>query len=411
MNSRNSISKITGYVLLFLAVLVVVIVIYKNSATVKVPVIFSSKDLINNIWSQYKENYFEKNTMRTLDKSRNNVTTSEAESYAMLRSVWLDDHVTFDGSWQWTKDNLQQKKGSLFAWLFGQKSDGNYGVLTSVNGQNAASDADTDIALSLIFASSRWQDKKYLDEAKKIIPEIWSKEVVIINGRPYMASDDTDHSKQANIVINPSYFAPYAYRIFAEIDPSHDWKGLVDTSYEILDQTITSPLDKKKSANLPPDWIFINHTTGIISAIPDARYTTDYSYDALRIPWRMMLDYNWYKENRALNILKKMSFLTSDWNKKGRLVSDYSHDGAVVKDDEIPAMYGGSLGVFMATDKALAQKVYENKLISLFNPDDQDWRIPIGYYNENWVWFGIALYNGYLPNLWEGQSTRGGVSE
>jgi hypothetical protein len=35
----------------------------------------------------------------------------------------------------------------------------------------------------------------------------------------------------------------------------------------------------------------------------------------------------------------------------------------------------------------------------LFSPDSNTWKITLGYYDDNWAWFGIALYNNLLPNL------------
>ncbi|MBI2030558.1 hypothetical protein HYT05_02970, partial [Candidatus Kaiserbacteria bacterium] len=38
-------------------------------------------------------------------------------------------------------------------------------------------------------------------------------------------------------------------------------------------------------------------------------------------------------------------------------------------------------------------------LLILFDPDTNTWRAPLSYYDANWVWFGMALYNDQLPDL------------
>src|SRR3989344_1343957 len=151
--------RFVGYGLLFVAVLIALIVFYYNSARIKGPLIFSPTQVLGTTWGKYKVQYLEESTGRTLDKDRGYITTSEGESYTMLRAVWMSDKTTFDRSWEWSKNNLMHKSGDrLLSWLFGQLQDGSYGILTEQDGQNAASDADTDIALALILAYARWQD-------------------------------------------------------------------------------------------------------------------------------------------------------------------------------------------------------------------------------------------------------------
>src|SRR3989338_2078064 len=57
-----------------------------KSAT-KSPIVFSEQRMLYLLWEGYKEEYLEPETWRTLDKQRNNITTSEGQSYTMLRSV------------------------------------------------------------------------------------------------------------------------------------------------------------------------------------------------------------------------------------------------------------------------------------------------------------------------------------
>ena len=71
------------------------------------------------------------------------------------------------------------KENKLFAWLFGEKADGSYGVLDDIGGNNAAIDGDTDIAMALLFAHARWGDSTYLLEADSIIKAIWRQGVCV----------------------------------------------------------------------------------------------------------------------------------------------------------------------------------------------------------------------------------------
>jgi len=391
-----------GIAAVIVAAGIFITVMYKNSPDRHTPIIFSPKSVMEATWLSYTTEYLEPVTLRTLDKQQDNITTSEGQSYTMLRSVQLDDKETFDTSWQWTKDNLMREDSNLISWLFGERPDGSYGILTDRGGHNAASDADTDIALALIFAYSRWKDITYLGDAHEIIDDIWEEEVVIINEKPYLAANNLEKALSEKIILNPSYLAPYAYKIFAEIDVEHDWIGLADTSYEVLDRSVTLPLDKEMSVGLPPDWVAIDRTTGELSRVQSEHLTTNFGYDAMRTPWRLAVDWEWNKDERALNILKKMSFLEEEWKRNnGVIYATYTHDGEVVNKYEAPAMYGGTIGYFMAVNPSLAKEVYGRKLAALYDPDRQTWKQVLSYYDDNWVWFGIALYNGLFPNLYK----------
>ena len=136
------------------------------------PIVVSDKTVLVDLWRVYRDIHLEEGTGRTIDHQAGGITTSEGQSYTMLRAVWMDDQPTFAQSWQWTKDNLQ-REDRLLAWKFGERSDGSFGVQEQVGGGNSATDADVDIAFALLMAYSRWQDDDYLDDALPLIEAIW----------------------------------------------------------------------------------------------------------------------------------------------------------------------------------------------------------------------------------------------
>lgn len=371
---------------------------YTSSPQRRVPIVYSENAMLLELWSDYKENAIEPGTNRTLDKQQNNITTSEGQSYSMLRSVWMDDKETFDQSWQWTKDNLQ-REDSLMSWKFGERPDGSYGIQDTVGGQNTATDGDSDIALSLLMAYRRWNESAYLYEAQPIIKAIWAKEVVSVQGKPVLVANDIEHNDPNKVIVNPSYLSPYAYKIFAKVDPRNDWIGLANSSYELLDQVISQKLGSKTTTGLVPDWVEINRKTGDINASRDGRLTTNYGYDAMRTSWRLALDWDWYEDQRAKQILNRFSLLSDQWDKEHKLATTYAHDGRVVDDYESPAVYGGSIGYFKIMKPDQAKDIYDKKLLSLYDPDNQKWKQEMNYYDDNWAWFGMALMEDALPNL------------
>lgn len=394
-------SKLIGGILIFLAVLSILLAAFYSSQKSTETTVFSNNNMLRNLWSEYKQQYLEANTYRTLDKQQDGITTSEGQSYTMLRAVWMDDKETFDKSWQWTKDNLQRKNDHLFSWLFGKRSDGSYGVIVEKNGENTATDGDLDIALSLIFAYSRWQDPNYMGDAIVLIRDIWKYEVINIAGKPVLVANNIERdSKTGFAIVNPSYFAPYTLKIFAKLDTENDWMSLVSNMYDVVEISSTSTLDKKTSIGLPPDWVVMNTKDGSLSSSPYSNLTTNYSYDAMRTPWRLALDWQWYKDPRDKKILDKYGFLQNQYSMNKEIYTNYTHDGNVVATQLAPAIYGGSIGYFIVSGKPeVAKELYKSKLESLYSPDSISWKQYLGYYDSNWAWFGVGLYTESLKNL------------
>jgi len=396
--SRPFLFRLLAIILIVVAAGATTYAVIASSKKVDQNIIFASHTLLAGTWNDYKTEYWEKDTGRTLDKQQDDITTSEGQSYTMMRAVWMSDKPTFDKAWAWTQEQLQ-RKDKLFSWRWGKLDDGTYGVLTNVNGQNAASDADSDIALALLMAASRWQDEKYLVQAKEVIVSMWDNEIVTAGGKQYLASNNLEKQSSSPIVMNPSYLAPYAYREFAKVDKEHNWNAIVDSSYDLLDRSADANLDKSKTAGLIPDWVLMDRKTGELSAPTVTSLTTNYGYDAMRAPWRIALDYKWNNEPRAKATLEKMSFLADEWKRTGTLKSIYAHDGSVVSNDEVAESYGTALSYFDVVEPELAKEVYDQKIKTLYDQNTNSWDQPITYYAANWVWFGIALHEDQLPNL------------
>jgi len=385
--------KYLGYIFIAVGAVAVLYVAYANSKLNENRQIFSAYSLLESSWIQYKIDFITTDG-RVLDKSLNNITTSEGQSYAMLRSVWMDDKETFDKTWKFTKENMKRPNDNLFGWKWGRLSQDKYGFLPD-GGDNSASDASTDISLALIFAGYRWGSTEYLDESKKILADLWKIETAEANGKRYLIAGNWAVS-DSQLIVNPSYLAPYAYRVFAQADPDREWETLIDPAYEILTKSSQENLDKGQSVGLPPDWVSIDRQNGSLKATGINNLTTNYSYDAIRTPWRIALDYQWNKEPKAYEYLKSLRFLGDEYKKNNKLMAGYTKDGNVVAQFESPAMYSTALAYFSVVDKKTAQKMYEEKIIGIYSSDTYTFKQELQYYEQNWLWFGAALYNERL---------------
>ena len=389
--------KQLGIIFIILSVGILAYVLYANSRYSSVTRTFSPYSLITSSWEFYKKKFINADG-RVIDFSQNNITTSEGQSYAMLRSVWVDDKGTFDKVWHWTKTTLKRPDDNLFGWRWGQRSDKIYGFYDN-GGNNSAADADTDIALALILANKRWQDSSYLNDAKVILKDIWNVETDTVQNNRFVLAGNWAKQKDT-VIINPSYFAPYAYRIFAQVDTEHDWNSLIDPAYDLLNKSGKDPLDTNKAVGLPPDWMALSRSSGTYVKPSDQNLRTTYSYDAVRVPWRIALDYSWNKDERArLYLESSFEYLKNLYQQNGKLASTYAHDGTVVINTENPVMYSTFLGYLQIVDPSAAKKMYEEKILKLYSNELNTFNTDIPYYEQNWLWFGTALYNGFIKNF------------
>lgn len=253
----------------------------------------------NKSYNFYKENYLLKNG-RIVDPAKGNVTTSESQAYIMFMSLAENDKKTFDLVYNWTKNNLRRKDG-LYFWIWGEHDAGDYRVLD----YNTASDADVHIARCLLTAYEKWHDKMYLNDALKTIRSIWSKETRDIKGR-LVLMPGANQARSEIIEVNPSYFAPYSFRLFKKYDKWHNWNKLVDSSYYYIMES-----SSKTKTGLPPNWFFIKDGQIVLDDSPKS----DFSYDAIRVFWRVYSDYQKTGDKRALPILSKSKIFIEEWKK------------------------------------------------------------------------------------------------
>lgn len=349
-----------------------------------------SKDAIalSDSWQYYKT-HFVHSYGQVIDPETGN-TTSEGQSYALLRAVWENDKETFANVWAWTRDHLQYRSGDkLFSWLWAKQ-----GKSEKVIDSASASDADSDIALALLFAYSRFGNEAYLSSAKEIIRDIWRKDVVAVKGRYYLTSG-TSSEQKTGYLLNPSYFSPASYRLFALVDPTHPWLRLVDDTYTFLARL------NSEGFLLPPNWLLLEKSGEIGSASSYITKEADvYGFDAFRLFWRLALDAKWFQEKRAVNFLAvREKFFASQWQRDKRFATLYDTKGKVGVYYQSFSNNAGPLAVMTITNPSLASDVYKT-LIAKRIDGQNGFKNAESYYDQNWIWFASALYNGTAKNLW-----------
>jgi len=335
-----------------------------------------------NSWNYYKKTFIN-DEGRTIDYQKGSITTSEGQAYAMRRAVMMDDKKTFDKSYNWAKNNLQHKNDKLFAWLWGpNKTDKKGGIKYQIIDQNGATDAGVEIAIALVLASKIWKQKSYMNDALALINDIWNKETIVVKGERILVAG-VNQKMDKNVEVNPSYFMPSGFRIFAEVDEKHNWQTIVNSSYRLTNLCI----DNIKSG-LPPDSFYINKITGDI--IFD-KEKSDFSYDAVRVFYRFYIDYLLTKDSRAEKLLSKSKFFINRWKREGTFYTNYKQNGELKDYNEAIGSIAVLLPVIKYYDKNVADDIYKKKILSQYHLKGY-WEDPLNYYEQNLVWFGYWLY-------------------
>ncbi len=320
---------------------------------------------------------------------------AENQSNALLRAAWTDDRAGFERVWKWTGANLLRADGLLAgAWQKGKVTEA---ANTSV--------ADSDTAYALMYAGRRWNDPALVEAGRKLAGAIWEHNVALVDGAPYLLAGEWAW-RDGQGVVNPGYFAPYAYRLFAEVDPAHDWKALIASGYKMLDELPAQKFGAKQSAWLPPDWIALNLAGGADKWQPlklEGQDSLRYGSEAAQVAWRIALDWRLSSDPRAMNYLKAHSdFLKDEAGRKGYLSGVYAHDGTLVQDAPSQISTASGLALLQAVAPTQVHRLYASEVMGRTNrlPTGIYWRTPGDLTSQDWGWFATALYLDALPKLY-----------
>ncbi len=344
---------------------------------------------------------------------------SEGSSYGMFLALYENDQATFNRIWEATEKTLWSELGQCYNWRWQTDQ-------TVVSG--LATDADQDIALVLLFADSLvkkqvWSPYSttatkvdYKTRALSLVKNLWN--AAVVDGR-YLAPGGGWGGKN---FVNPGYFSPATYRIFAQADPSHDWASVIDQCYATL---FANP---GASKGLLPDWMAPDGKfyAGSLGYNPFDAGHAMYK-DAIRIHWRLAMDWLWFGEPRARRFLDSaLAFVGSPAN-----ANFYRMDGSLVPVESTFALMGGdgatrsrrehshltvgmwACAAMVSRDPSVRQAWAEKLLTFLDSPTANYWGHAIDpsggtedtlhnevYFDQFLAWFGAATLAGRFSNVW-----------
>ena len=231
---------------------------------------------------------------------------SEGVGYGMLVALYSNDQASFNKMWD--AANTVMWDGCYYNWQMAPTG--------KISGMGAASDAEEDVALALIFAdklvsAGKWQPYTstkfgydYKTHAQKILNCMWETKQIVGEGILAPGAGWGGYS-----FVNPGYFSPAWYKVFAKFDSNGDrWNRVVDKSYEIISK---SP---GYSIGMVPDWMTPEGGWVGSAGLGYNAYFESKAFfkDAIRILWRVAIDAIWFDEERAKTFLKNaLTFINS----------------------------------------------------------------------------------------------------
>ncbi|HXJ19787.1 MAG TPA: glycosyl hydrolase family 8 [Polyangia bacterium] len=331
-----------------------------------------------------------------------NSTVSEGIGYGMIIAVYMGDQALFDGLWKY--EQLHLDKNNLMNWSV--DSSGNTTMANGMTvGQGAATDADEDMAWALAMADKQWGgsgslSKSYATYALQQIQAVWNNEIY-----QSKLADPGDSWPPGDFfnTINVSYFAPAYYRVFKQLDSSHDWDAVNQTVFD----TILGPSDnfsgalnasnKNTTNGLVPAWC--TSTGGSSSGGPYY-----YQYDSCRTPFRIGIDWCLNSalspSNAAISPSRAQHYvsLTSSFFAGigvANIVDGYNMDGTVnssahsVSDGQSAAFIGpaGVGAMSSSTYQSFVNDAYKAVKANTLWVGGQ-------YYEESWTVMSLLMMTG-----------------
>ncbi len=358
----------------------------------------ANRELLEESWVIYRRQFIQEDG-RVIDYQDSDRSVSEGQAYAMLRSVFIDDPTTFALTLDWAEKNLRRPSPTgastdqLWAWKWGKNKAGKWGPID----ENFASDADIDAITALILASRRWNRPEYLDVARTKLRDLWKFSTVAgPGGKRYLLPGPVEAfmPSSSTLYLNPSYLAPYAFRLFAQVDPDHDWLSLVDTSYQVLEKS-----SQVSTVGLPSDWIALDTKTGKFQPLPQSnKLQSVYSFDAYRVWWRVAWDAAWFQSPEAERYLRTATkHLQSLWNTSSRIPAGINLQGKPTVNYEATSQYAMLYTALSLIDPATAQQILDKKLLPRYKQGI--WDDESAYYTQNLAWIGLLPPTALEPQL------------
>jgi len=221
---------------------------------------------------------------------------------------------------------------------------------------DAATDGDLDSAFAFLLAAKQWQSPSYRQRGLDLIDAILNREMNVQTHLPLLgdwANPSDDQKSYYSTRLSDDM--PDHFRVFATATGRADWNASVTAVYALMNrmQTMFSPM-----TGLVPD--FVKGTDGDSTpvAVSEAdmllmeQLTTDYDYNACRVPWRLGTDLAVNGEPAATTVLGKLNTFikTKTGGDPAKILDGYSLAGDAHTNAGPNGCFTGGFGVAAMSD-------------------------------------------------------------
>lgn len=300
------------------------------------------------------------------DNDRPDATISQGIGYGMLLTVAHGDRNAFNGLWKYYQASMNER--GLMHWLR-HGCDAHRETKYSDYPDDAASDADLDVAMALILADCKWGGEEYASSARVLLEAIRDNELIVEDGRTLLlAGDNTWFVGMGGGCLNPSYSAPGYYRYFAEFvsdEPDKEmWRALAKDTYALL-TSVQAP-----ETGLVPNW---SNALGESAECASTFACADeFGGDAARTSYHVATDYLWYGKSDAREFLHRATSWAKDEVGIENLQVNYLLDGEESdceshgdRTASVGSFANGAVGFDQETVNAFARELKK------LSPDDE----------------------------------------
>jgi endoglucanase len=335
------------------------------------------------LWTHYAERFVQVDG-RVVDHDRDDLTTSEGQSYAMFFAIVANDQSRFDLLYRWTLEHLADGslENHLPAWSWGHKDDGSWGI----EDNNSASDADMWIAYDLIQAGRLWKRPDYTVAGQSLLTLIARREVVQVLGFPVLLPGHSGFEHGGAVFLNPSYMPLFLLHAADRAQPVGPWAALA--------ASLPALLHSGSFAGFASDWITISPNGTIHPMPPPDSHTTvaTGSYDAIRVYlWSGITDPGAPGRDA---VLKELSGMTT-YMRTHSDPPEFVHNGNPATGSSAPVSYSAALIPFLDASRApAAAKQQERRLNVAWSPRTGLYGDPPRYYDQNLSMFALGFLEG-----------------
>lgn len=205
------------------------------------------------IWENFKNRYMI--SYGQIYDADQGITTAQMQTTAMLMSVLTNDQNSFIGLKAWTDDHFGYRQSDeLLSSLWSQESVEAEGKVTDTT---ALTRTDMQYAAALLLAYEKWGEDTYLEQAKIILKDIWTYEIIELRGRYYIGSGSASaiYNPQSNIV--DRYYLdilagnPLYLELFEQHDQETDWDLVLEDWYLQAETLLTFRGEGRARDHLP----------------------------------------------------------------------------------------------------------------------------------------------------------------